>query len=154
MLTSRRGFLAPITVHAGSRRRARLVPPLRMKKWKSIASILEWLHFLLIFSTHAKAVAQGEDHRTRMAAWRDLEWNQCCHLPVFELKNSQKWHDAVYGRVVEASTTLSSDMFPIHSTLHISIQYLVRCLLRLNPQEKEVMFLLSVARLPDTMLTG
>ena len=132
---------------SSSRGRARLVTPLRMKKWKSMASILAWLHFLLIFSTHAKAVAQGEDHRTRLAVWRDLEW-KCCHPPVFppvfELQIAENWHDAVYGRVVEASTTLSSDMFPIHSTLHISIQYLVRCWL--NPQEKEIMFLLYVAR--------
>ena len=83
-----------------------------------MASILEWLLFLLIFSTHAKAVAQGEDHRTRLAVWRDLEW-KCCHPPVFLLRDIVNWHDAVYGRVVEASTTLSSDMFPIHSILHI-----------------------------------
>ena len=80
-----------------------------MKRWNPMASAVDWLLFLLLmFSTHTHIDGQEEDRRVSLAAWRLLREHQSYLPPVFEHAAWKNWNDQVYGRVVEASTILTT----------------------------------------------
>ena len=79
-----------------------------MKQWNPIASAVDWLLFLLMFSTHNHTDGREEDRRVSLAAWRLLRERQGYLPPVFEHAAWKNWNHKVYGSVVEASTVLTN----------------------------------------------